>query len=353
MKKALVVLLALVLGAGLLFAADAKWSAWIEGDIVLYDDAGNAYVGPGWGTAAGGQYSLLSLSYSEDNFGFAMTDEFGSDNWNVALRNITGWYKLFDGMVKLTAGKIRTRDYEPTSNVEGTAVVTRLMNKDWGVELQLMPVKGLSVGVFAKYPVAAAAADYANALGFGVSYDIENIAKISATYSLVYDEVSASVEVKAIKGLPILAQFMYDLTTSDIKGLLSTSYSMDKLSIALDAEIISSAAFDFGVEANVGYALSDMYKVGATLGYATAGGAFFTDLGTGVGVYPWVNVTVGGGSLNLGFCLSTGDPAALTWKIPLKYLSPLPASSQTVSPESLTVKLPDFPRDLSGRLQTL
>jgi hypothetical protein len=37
-------------------------------------------------------------------------------------------------------------------------------------------------------------------------------------------------------------------------------------------------------------------------------------------VYPWVNVTVGSGSLNLGFALSTGDPAAMTWKIPLKYV---------------------------------
>ncbi len=39
--------------------------------------------------------------------------------------------------------------------------------------------------------------------------------------------------------------------------------------------------------------------------------------------------------------------------LPLKYLPPLPASSQTVSPESPTVELLDFPRDLSGRLQTL
>ena len=331
MKKALVVLLALVLGAGLLFAADAKWGAWIEGDIVLYDDAGNAYIGPNW--VGDGPYNTISLSYSEDNFGFAMTNEFRADQWaddtidftlqeftSVGLRDITGWYKLFNGMVKLTAGKIRTRAYEPTSNVEGTAVVTRLFNAQWGALVQIEPVKGLSVGVGAQYPVGAAAADYANKIVFGASYDIENMAKISATYSLVTDQMSASVEVKAIKGLPILAQFMYNTTTSDIKGLLSTSYGMDKLSFALDAEIISAAAFDFGVEANVGYALSDMYKVGVTASYATSGGAFFTDLGTGVGVYPWVNVTVGGGSLNLGFALSTGDPAALTWKIPLKYV---------------------------------
>jgi len=279
---------------------------------------GNAYMGPSW--ISGGPYNTLSLTYAEDNYGFAMTSEFDADAWGGALRDITGWYKLFNGMLKVTAGKIRTRAYEPTSNVEGTAVVTRLFNAQWGALLQFEPVKGLSVGVGAQYPVGAAAQDYANKIVFGASYDIENIAKVSATYSLVTDQLSASVEVKAIKGLPILAQFMYNTTSSDIKGMLSTSYSMDKLSLALDAIIVSSAAFDYGVEANVGYALSDVYKVGANLSYASSGGAFFTDLGTGFGVYPWVNVTVGGGSLNLGFALSTGDPAALTWKIPLKYV---------------------------------
>jgi len=332
MKKALVVLLALVLGAGLLFAADAKWGAWIEGDIVLYDDAGQAYIGPNW--VGDGPYNTLTLSYAEDNYGFSATSEFGADVINAltidfgastfelapAFRDISAWYKLFGGMVKLTAGKIRTRAYEPTSNVEGTAVVSRLFNANWGALVQIEPVKGLSVGVGAQYPIGATAQDYANLIVFGASYDIENIAKVSATYSLVKDELSASVEVKAIKGLPVLAQFGYNVTSSDIKVLLSTSYSMDKLSVALDAQMISAAAFDFGAEANVGYALSDVYKVGANISYATSGGGFFTDLGTGFGVYPWLNVTVGGGSLNLGFALSTGDPAAMTWKIPLKYV---------------------------------
>ena len=110
MKKALVVLLALVLGAGLLFAADAKWGAWIEGDVVLYNDARPGWHQPRAGSATG-PYNTLSLSYSEDNFGFAMTDEFAADDWGVALRDIKGWYKLFDGMLKVSAGKLRIGDY--------------------------------------------------------------------------------------------------------------------------------------------------------------------------------------------------------------------------------------------------
>jgi hypothetical protein len=322
MKKALVVLLALVLGAGLLFAADAKWGAWIEGDVVLYDSAGNAYIGPSW--ISGGAYNTLSLAYSEDNYGFAMTSEFDANAWGGGLRDITGWYKLFNGMVKLTAGKIRTRAYEPTSFVEGSAVVTRLFNAEWGALVDFMPVKGLSIGVGAQYPSGAAAADYANNVLFGASYDLENLAKVSATYSLKTDQLSASVEVKAVKGLPFFVQFMYNTNTSAMKALLSASYTMDKLSAALDGVFKYATAADVAVEANVGYALSDVYKVGATLSYATAGfggaNGWFTDLGTGFGVYPWVNVTVGGGSLNLGFALWTGDPAALAWKIPLKYV---------------------------------
>jgi hypothetical protein len=321
MKKALVVLLALVLGAGLLFAADAKWGAWIEGDVVLYDDLGQAYLGPSW--ISGGPYNTLSLTYSEDNYGFAMTSEFDANAWGGALRDITGWYKLFNGMLKVTAGKIRTRAYEPTSNVEGSAVVTRLFNAEWGALLQFEPVKGLSVGVGAQYPVGAAAQDYANKIVFGASYDLENMAKVSATYSLVTDQLSASVEVKAIKGLPILAQFAYNTTSSQINALLSTSYSMDKLSVALDAVLKYTTTAVFAVEANVGYALSDVYKVGANLAFDTGYG-WTTDFTNGFGVYPWVNVTVGGGSLNLGFALSTGGYGTpvkpLSWKIPLKYV---------------------------------
>lgn len=332
MKRALVVLLALVLGAGLLFAADAKWGAWIEGDVVLYDNAGNAYIGPNW--VGDGEYNTLSLSYAEDNFGFAMTSEFPANEWGNDLRDIKGWYKLFDGMLKVSAGKLRIGDYRPTSFVEGTSVVTRIANAEWGLLVQLMPIEGLSVGAFVRYPVGKTAQDYANNLAFAASYDLKDLAKVYVQYrqmwtvptlpALPYSQkdLGVAVEVKAIKGLPLLLAYNIDISTATAAHnvMFSTSYGMDKLSLALDAQVMYSTAFDFGVEANVGYALSDMYKVGATIGYATSGGAFFTDLGTGFGVYPWFNVAVGGGSLNLGFALWTGDPAALEWKIPLKYV---------------------------------
>ena len=61
-----------------------------------------------------------------------------------------------------------------------------------------------------------------------------------------------------------------------------------------------------------------MYKVGVNLAYDDGCG-WTTDFTSGFGVYPWVNVTVGSGSLNLGFALSTGA-RPLTWKIPLKYV---------------------------------
>ena len=209
MKKALVVLLALVLGAGLLFAADAKWGAWIEGDVVLYNDAGQAGITPSW--VGAGPYNTLSLSYSEDNFGFAMTDEFAADSWGVALRDIKGWYKLFDGMLKVSAGKLRTRrlSRRPASS-KAANVVTRTLNAEWGALLQLTPVEGLSVGVGAQFPVPIAAADYANNMVFGVSYDLKDIAKVYLNYRLINDQLGASVEVKAIKGLPILLGFAYN-----------------------------------------------------------------------------------------------------------------------------------------------
>lgn len=322
MKRALVVLLALVLGAGLLFAADpAKWGAWIEGDLVFYDQAGNYGITPNWvGT---GQYSTLSLSYAEDVFGFSMTSEFGSTAWGAGLRNMSAWYSMFNKMVKFTAGKARVGDYRPTSFVEGTAAYARIANAEWGLLTQVMPVAGASVGAFVELPEGMAAQNYVNSLNFAASYEMKDLGKLCLQWRLnKQDEIGVGLKVDAVKVLPIVLTYNMNLTTSKHTVLASAQYAADAITVAVDAVLGYDTAATWAVEAMASYKLSDMWSVGANIGY-DAGYGFWTD-GDGVGgfiAYPWVNANVGSGSLKLGFVFDTEYAAEGTnWKIPLKYV---------------------------------
>ena len=96
-----------------------------------------------------------------------------SNVWPTAIRNISAWYKLFNGMLKVTAGKDRIGDYRATAYIEGGNAYTRFANAEWGFALQAYPIKGLSAGVFVKFPELATAADYADALSFGASYAMD------------------------------------------------------------------------------------------------------------------------------------------------------------------------------------
>lgn len=326
MKRALVVLLALVLGAGLLFAADpAKWGAWIEGDLVFYDQADQYGLVPSWaGDAAVGQFTDLSLSYAEDVFGFSMVSEFDSTGWGASLRNMSAWYSMFDKMVKFTAGKARVGDYRPTSFIEGTAAYARIANAEWGLLTQVMPVAGASVGAFVEFPEGMAAQNYVNSLNFAASYEMKDLGKLCLQWRLnKQDEIGVGLKVDALKVLPIVLTYNMNLTTSKHTVLASAQYAADAITVAVDAILGYDTAATWAVEAMASYKLSDMWSVGANLGY-DAGYGYWTD-GDGVGgfiAYPWVNANVGSGSsLKLGFVFDTEyDTEGTNWKIPLKYV---------------------------------
>jgi len=345
MKRVLVVLLALVMGAGLVFAADQappKWGAYVEGWLNLWDQDGQAFLSPSWdGDLAVGQYTTLTFSYAEANVGFSFTSEFDSDNifggvdpavnFN-SLRNMSGWYSLFNGMLKVTAGKVRNGDYRPTSYVEGTSVVTRILNAEWGALFQVTPVKNLSVGVGVKFAEGPAAQDYADMLGFGVSYAVDGIGTFylngrtmdsGTSPAMLENAFGGAVKITAIKILPLYLSFqmsLYDVNDPLYAGLFSTQYVMGPMTSSVDAKFQYQTQFDYAVEANVNYKLNPTWTVGANLGYASI--AFFTDGGPGLLLYPWVQANVGSASyLKLGFRLDTEfDTEGLLWNIPLKYV---------------------------------
>jgi hypothetical protein len=343
MKRALVVLLALVMGAGLLFAADQappKWGYYMEGWANLYDQDGNAFLGPNWTTdAATGQYNNLSFSYAEPTMGLSFLVEFDSNAaWSNNIRNLSGWMQVLP-ILKVTAGRVRDGSYRPTSYVEGTSVVTRILNAEWGLLLQLMPVKGLSVGAAVKFPEVATPQDYVDNIGLGVSYDVANIGMFYLNWrsmdsgvspALKENEFGAAAKISAIKALPLYLSFamsLYDVNDPMIAVLFSTKYVMGDLSVLLDAKFQyqSGAAteFQYGNELSVQYAMKP-YTLGLNVGYGNMAFATGANLG-GLFVYPWASMAVGSASsLKLGFILDTdGDDAGadvLKWSIPLRYI---------------------------------
>lgn len=339
MKRVLVVLLALVMGAGLVFAADQappKWTWWAEGDFILWDQDGQAYLAPSWDSDANlGQYTTMGLTYAEKDFGFSFTSEFDSDNWGTGWRNASAWYSLFNGMLKITAGKVRNGDYRPTSFVEGTSVVTRILNAEWGFLTQFMPMKNLSVGVGVEFVEGPAAQDYADFLGFGVSYAVDGIGTFylngrthdsGVSPALLENAFGGAAKITAIKILPLYLSFqvnLYDVNDPQFNVLFSTQYVAGPITAALDAKIVYQTQLDYAVEALVKYALNPTWVVGANLGYATIG--YFTYGSAGVFVYPWVQVNVGSASsLRLGFVLDTEysdtETTGLLWNIPFRYV---------------------------------
>jgi len=348
MKRVLVVMLALVMGAGLLFAADqapSKWSAYVEGWLIFADQSGNVGIGPSWASDSAaaaipdigsevGQFTDLTFSYAEPTMGFSFVDEFNSNDFGdptKGLRNMSGWFSMFNGMAKVTAGLVRDASYRPASYVEGAAAFTRLGNAEWGMLLQLFPVKGLSIGSFAKFPQAMTAADYANMFGFGVSYDVPNFGTAYASYRMQdagtqTDEIGIALKLTAVKALPVLVAYNLDLQSGTIAAyhsvILSTTYTAGALSASVDAKFQYQTAFDYAVEAVPAYALNPTWSVGANLGYSSAGISYFTDGGAGLLLYPWVKINVGSASsLKLGFRANVpAGTSTFNWNIPLKYV---------------------------------
>jgi hypothetical protein len=326
MKRALVVLLALVMGAGLLFAADqapAKWTFYGEANLVLWDQDGNAMVGYGTDDF----YSEFGVTYSEDVFGFGMLSTSGSDDFILSIRNISGWYKLFDGMLKITAGKDRIGDYRATTYIEGGGAYTRIANAEWGLALQAYPIKGLSAGAFVNFPEAVTAADYANNLGFGASYTMDLLTfnvlfrtiNSGAVSPYTDNELGVSAVINAIEGLPIMLGYglsLYDVGDPKHNILFSTKYSVnDALSLALDVNVAFVTDMDYAAELLVEYKLNPTWHVGANLEYGTNGYGPLAD--TGFFAYPWVQCNVGTAhTLKLGFKFET-DPSI--WSIPFFY----------------------------------
>lgn len=331
MKKAALILVALLLLVGVSLSAEGKWTNWGEGIMYPIYKLGSADLTAGWGPVgwapAGANaaanpslYQQWDFAYDGDNFGFLAELEFNGSDFATALHHFGVYFKPFD-MLKITMGAPRISDYKVGTFIEG-AHTGRVMDGTYGAIVQLMPVDGLSVGAAVYVPNADPSTftmDWEKAFGFAASYAIPNIATVLAQARLDQEWVEGTVDVKALQGIGLMASFKYDWTAGEegIYALASAKGTVGPVNLALDAGLKNNVGtlFDtmaFAADVNAQYAINMTWALGATIGFDNGAGVVGSGEGTpgnGISLFPYVKAMFGDSYLKVGFVYAGGYDA--------------------------------------------
>lgn len=323
MKKASLILVALLLLVGMSVSAEGKWTNWGEGILYPFYKVGDldatAGWGPGWVGGVSGAYTEWNLAYSGEDFGYYAVWAFDGSANNLGLTRWAAWYQF--GMVKATLGAPRVSDYRPASFIEGNHT-GRLIDANYGMVLQAMPVDGLSLGAAMYVPDVAPSAgvmDWGKAFGFGASYALPDVATLYASARLDAEWVNASVNVTALEGIGLMASVAYDFTDGEdgIFGLASVKMAAGPVNLAIDAGLKTNGgtAFDtmvFGANLDVQYPINDKWVVGIMGGYDNGAGLVGGGEGTpgaGVSAFPYLKALFGDNYVKIGFVYAGGFDA--------------------------------------------
>jgi hypothetical protein len=331
MKKASLILVALLLVVGMSLSAQGKWTNWGEGIMYPIYKVGDADLTAGWGplgwAPAGANaganpalYQQWDFAYDGDNFGFLAELEFNGSDFATALHHFGVYFKPFD-MLKVTMGAPRISDYKVGTFIEGKHT-GRVMDGDYGALVQVMPMDGLSAGVALYVPNSDPSAftmDWGKAFGFGASYALPDIATVLAQARLDQEWVEGTVDVKALQGIGLMASLKYDWTAGaeGIFALASAKMAAGPVDVALDAGLMTNAGalsdtMAFAGDLNAQYGINMTWALGATVGYDNGVGLVGSGEGTpgnGLSLFPYVKAMFGDSYLKIGFVYAGGFDA--------------------------------------------
>jgi len=329
MKKASLILVALLLLVGVSLSAEGKWTNWGEGIMYPLYKVGDADATAGWGPVGWGAgtdaaiYQEWHFAFDGDNFGYEAMLNFNGEDTAVSLHHFNVYFQPFD-MLKVTMGAPRINDYRWTSFIEGNDGYGRVNNGTYGAVVQVMPVEGLSVGALVYVPnmdpaLATSTVEWDKAFGFGASYSMMNVGTFYAQARLDSEFFNVGVDITALEGVGLGAYFGYDWTdgADSMRVIASAKAGLGPVNLALDAGLQTNqgTAADtlvFGADVDAKYPLSDMWTVGATVGYdnglGLVGGGAGTP-GVGFSLFPYVKAGFGDSSLTLGFIYASGYDA--------------------------------------------
>lgn len=282
MKKAIVLLLALVVLGGAVFA-QAKVTGRVQGVTTL---------------------SAAGLSFA-DNVRFNFTGATDDKNVGFAVRLNTsstlvaaiaagaagsavnysyayGYAKLFEGKFVVTAGKLYNFDYYMSGNMASESTSTYdtgayQFYATKGVLLQVLPTEGLNIGLGILPEGTISAGDIA----FGATYEIKDTATIVLAGDL-NDTVADSMltlgaNISAVENLTAILAYK-GLSTHGV--FVALGYAISEAMYAeVDADLTFSGGFGYGVEGEFDYSFDPFtasvyggyngtdYNVGAELNY--------------------------------------------------------------------------------------
>jgi len=401
MKRVLILALVLLFVGWVAFAdmmapAAPKWSLWSEGDLYAYSTNGNWGWGTGWAhmqNEVGGWYTTLGVNYDGKDYGYMAQLEFGQDllagltaasyteNDNVIpvylFRQFDAYYKLFDGAVKITGGKILDGEYsfsdfvegdnltywmgssvmETYGSVSGHAASQNIYVGDFGGMIQIYPMPGLNIGIgvavpstsFEAYWATPQSAQYMDSLSVAVQYAAKDLFTVNASIRANGGIVDVNAQYFGMKNLTanIGIEDATSVGTSNFgqyfAWLGSLGYTMSPLTVGImtggsmltfSGAPTGGAGADWAVEGMVEYVIMGNMSVGARVGYentnfGTPINGWMTGNVEGLTVYPYIVAKYdNGSSVQVGFQWTSGlnqnyvpSVAAQSsyWSIPVKF----------------------------------
>lgn len=276
MKKAIVLLLALAMVGGAAFA-QSKVSVSLDGSVTIFDQDFNSVLKP-----SGNGYDTVTIKgASEDGtYGFSITDQNILDGAFPDAASIRDWnvyYKLFDGLARVTFGKLRNGDVRltlPNWEVDGLGGTDRISGE--GVLFNVYPMDGLTVAY--NLPVATTAATIGNvfqASDIGVKYDITDLGTaillVNLNIPASSNVINAGFKFTAVENLTATVLYKGTLATASTHAFaVGGSYKLDALSAGLEFAGAYGTAFTWDLAALGKYQITDEIYAGALFKFNSA-----------------------------------------------------------------------------------
>jgi len=277
MKKILLAVVLVALTATLALAVDISGEARVR---FILDDSG---------LSLGSDRLRLNFSAANDD---GTLSAYGRLQDNFAEGDAIVYYAygkatLFDGLVKVTAGRLANYDYTTTIGANlywyGTSYYNDFYYLDVyeGALIQLFPVDGLNIGV-------GISGDGADDSGFAtsvdismvdlfVSYAIADMGKVvleyfpAAGFDMDGSFLSATVNYSGLEGIDLVVGGAKDAGSADYRAFLQADYSADAIRVGAEAGLTFAATLDWGAALIASYTVSDALYAGVYGSYDASG----------------------------------------------------------------------------------
>jgi len=188
-------------------------------------------------------FDTVTVAGVDQTFDEAIT----TANNTFAVKYMYGWANFFDGMLKLSAGKINEGGYQfgqnEANSIQGNVSSDNAMTsfkdiRTQSMEITLAPIAGLTASAIYTPNGSVAACDWK----FGVAYAVENLLNIKAMATMnAADKFLATfgAEFVGVENLSAVAGGkVYNDGTDPFFGIYSIiGYTMDKLFVEVAADI--------------------------------------------------------------------------------------------------------------------